>query len=263
MKTALLISTYNWPEALELVLNSVEKQSVLPDEILIADDGSDNYTKEVIEKFVIRSKVPVLHIWQEDQGFRKAKILNKAVSRSTADYIIQIDGDIILHPYFIEDHKNRAEENCYLYGSRVNILPQAVARILGGKLIGFHFFSSEIKNRSRTLHIPFFAKFYKKHEGISRKYRGCNTSYWKKDFMKINGYNEAFEGWGREDSDLAIRLGNAGVFAKRLKFAGIAFHIYHKVSSKGHVDKNNQLQDNSIHQKMTRCEHGVHQYLNN
>src|SRR6187402_301013 len=127
MKTALLIATYNWPQALHLVLKSAMAQSVLPDEILIADDGSKEETKELIAQFQKDSPIPIRHFWQEDKGFRKSKILNKSVADSTSQYIIQVDGDCIMHPKFVEDHKNAAEKGVYLYGSRVNILPEAVA----------------------------------------------------------------------------------------------------------------------------------------
>ena len=97
MKTALLIPTYNWPEALELVLKSALLQTRLPNEIIIADDGSNDKTKSLIEQFNQKSKISIHHIWQEDDGFRKSKILNKAIATATADYIIQVDGDCILH----------------------------------------------------------------------------------------------------------------------------------------------------------------------
>src|SRR5690554_678574 len=155
MKTALLLSTYNWTDALSLVLESVLAQTKLPDEILIADDGSTSETKKIIDDFSLKIKIPVKHFWQEDKGFRKSKILNKAVAASNSDYIIQVDGDCILHKNFIEDHINNVEKNTYLYGSRVNILPEFVDTIFKEKIISFNFFSKEIKNKTRTLRIPF------------------------------------------------------------------------------------------------------------
>nr|WP_317630834.1 glycosyltransferase family 2 protein [uncultured Flavobacterium sp.] len=261
MKTALLISTYNWPQALEVIFKSILNQTKMPDQILIADDGSREDTKQVIEKFKNQIKVPVLHFWQEDIGFRKSKILNKAIAGSSADYIIQIDGDCIMHPQFIKDHISHAQKNVYLYGSRVNIKEQAVATIFNKQITNFNLFSSEIKNKTRTLHIPFLSNLYKSHAGISKKFRGCNVSYWKSDFIDINGYNEDFEGWGREDSDLAIRLGNKGVLAKRLRYAGIVFHIWHKVKSKENLDKNDSIEKQTIANKTVKITNGVNKYL--
>lgn len=263
IKYALLISTYNWPDALRLVLKSVASQSCLPDEILIADDGSTDETRNLIETLAKDIRVPVRHFWQEDIGFRKAKILNKAIASSTADYIIQIDGDCILHPSFIADHINAAQKGSYLYGSRVNILPEFVAGVLKSGQIAFNLFSKEIKNKTRTLHIPLISKLYKPHQGISKKFRGCNVSFWREGFIAVNGYNEDYEGWGREDSDLVIRMGNNGVKARRLRYAGILYHIHHKVNSKHAFEINNKMQDEVIRNKVTRIENGVDQHMNN
>ena len=261
MKTALLIPTYNWPEALELVLKSALLQTRLPNEIIIADDGSNDKTKSLIEQFNQKSKISIHHIWQEDDGFRKSKILNKAIATATADYIIQVDGDCILHKNFIEDHFNEAQNGVYLYGSRVNILPDFAADVIFKRKINFNLFSKEIKNRTRSLHISFLSKLYKPHKGISRKFRGCNVSYWRKDFMKINGYNEDFEGWGREDSDLAIRLGNNGIKAKRLRYSGIVYHIHHKIYSKDNFELNDKIQKETIVNKIIKVSNGIDKYL--
>ena len=132
MKTALLISTYNWPEALELVLKSILKQSQFPDEILIADDGSKEDTRSLIESYKNKIAIPVIHFWQEDEGFKKSHILNKAIANSKVDYIIQIDGDCIMHKDFVKDHISRAEESVFLFGSRVNIKKESL--VLTSKL---------------------------------------------------------------------------------------------------------------------------------
>jgi len=259
--SALLIATYNWPDALSLVLKSAMAQSTLPNEILIADDGSREETKNLIAEFQKISKVPIKHFWQEDQGFRKSKILNKAVAGTSVDYIIQVDGDCIMHPRFVEDHCKAARKGVYLYGSRVNVLPEGVAVVFEKQLINFNMFSKEIKNKTRTLHIPFLSGLYQPHEGISKKFRGCNVSFWRDDFIAINGYNEDFEGWGREDSDLVIRMGNNAVKAKRLRYAGIVYHLHHTINSKHNVALNDRMQQETIENKIVRIPNGVAQYL--
>lgn len=259
--SALLIATYNWPDALELVLKSAMAQSKLPDEILIADDGSMQETKLLIEEFQKKSKVPIKHFWQEDTGFRKSKILNKAVAATSAQYIIQVDGDCIMHPKFVEDHCKAAQKGVYLYGSRVNVLPEGVRVVFEKQLIRFNIFSKEIKNKTRTLHVPFLSGLYHPHDGISKKFRGCNVSFWRADFIAINGYNEDYEGWGREDSDLVIRMGNNHVKAKRLRYAGIVFHLHHKINSKHNVTRNDEMQQETIDNKIVRIVNGVDQYL--
>ena len=121
MKTSLIVSTYNRPEALKLCLLSAIRQNVLPDEIIVGDDGSTNQTKELIEQISRISPVPIKHIWHPDEGFRLAMMRNKAVAASEGDYIIETDGDIIMHPCFVADHVSMARKGCYLKGGRVNL----------------------------------------------------------------------------------------------------------------------------------------------
>lgn len=260
-KTSLLISTYNWVESLDLILLSVSNQEVLPDEIVIADDGSSQETKDLIDSYKSKFSIPIHHVWQEDKGFRKSKILNKAIALCNGDYIIQVDGDCILHKNFVQDHITNAKKGYYLYGSRVNILPNFVEAVFADKKINFTFFSKEIKNRTRSLHIPFLSKFYKPHKLYSSKFRGCNVSFWKNDAILINGYNEDYEGWGREDSDFAIRLGNLGIFAKRLRYSGIVYHIYHKTNSKHNFEANDKMQNETIENEIVKVTNGIDKYL--
>lgn len=262
MKTALLISTYNWPDALELIFLSIIKQTKLPDEILIADDGSDKTTLDLINKFKNILKTPIIHIWHKDDGFQKSQILNKTIAKSSSDYIIQIDGDCILHKNFIEDHITKSQQNCYLYGSRVNIQKKQIDTLYKHKKINFHPFSKGIKKRGRALRLTPISNLYKPHSFLSKKYRGCNTSFLKKDFIKINGYDENFTGWGKEDSELALRFHNIGLQAKRLKHSGILYHIWHTESSKNNLENNIQTEEETISLKKKRCINGIDKYLN-
>ncbi|MCG9973253.1 glycosyltransferase family 2 protein [Christiangramia crocea] len=260
MTVALLISTYNWPEALDLVLKSVQYQSVMPDEILVADDGSSGTTLELIEKYK-GSGLPIRHFWQEDRGFRKSAILNKAIAASTSDYIIQVDGDCILHRNYVEDHKFNARKGNFLFGSRVNIKETAIEHVLPEQKINFSFFSSEVSRRTRNIRIPFLSTLYKETGELSKKVRGCNLSYWRRDFIAINGYNENMTGWGKEDSEMVVRLLNYGIKGRRLRYAGIVYHIWHIEKSRERELINTGIQAEAIANKITRCEKGIDQYL--
>ncbi|PXV58449.1 hypothetical protein CLV62_14718 [Dysgonomonas alginatilytica] len=261
MKTALLISTYNWKEALSLIFKSIEEQTQLPDEILIADDGSREDTKIIIDKFRQIVPTPIIHVWHEDIGFRRSMILNKTIAQANADYIIQIDGDCIMHKDFIKDHISNASPNTYLYGSRVNIKSQYIEKVIKTEHIKFNFASKEIKNKTRALHISALSKLYKPHTEVSSKIRGCNLSFWKNDFITINGYSEDFEGWGMEDSEMIQRMHNNGILAKRLRYSGIVFHMYHKSASKDNASHNNTLLLMTRKSKVVTCEKGINQYL--
>jgi len=257
----LVASTYNWPEALELLLLSVLNQSVLPNEVIIADDGSGEDTKNLIENFKKTFPVPLVHIWQEDLKNRKSRIMNKAIAAAKYDYIVEIDGDIILNKHFIEDHLAYAQKGHYLFGSRVNIQEKLLPELFSEKNIDFNFFSKGIKKRSRTMRIPFLMNFAKSVDKCSKKLRGCNMSFWKEDFIKINGYNESIVGWGMEDSEMIQRLHNIEIKGKRLKYTGIVYHIYHKEQSRNNVPVNSEIENQTIKNKLTSVEKGVDQFL--
>jgi len=257
LSTTLLISTYNWKEALELVLLSVLKQSHLPNEIIIADDGSTNDTKVLIDRFKQQFNIPIIHVWHEDVGFTKTVILNKALKKVTSDYIIQIDGDIILHKHFIKDHLNYAEESVYLFGSRISLKENYSKKVLLLKKIKFHWLNNGLLRKTRAIYFPFFNKQSKLETTISSKLRGCNISYWKKDALQINGYNEDLIGWGYEDSEFAQRLLNLGVSALRIKHAAIQFHIYHKEAPKGNTKIGNRVIIKTHDEKIIKCKNGI------
>ncbi|MFK5982967.1 MAG: glycosyltransferase family 2 protein [Flavobacteriaceae bacterium] len=258
---SLVASTYNWPEALELLLLSVKTQYLLPDEVIIADDGSKKETGDLIKRFQKDFPVPLHHIWQEDLNNRKSVIMNLAIASSKNEYIIEVDGDVILHKNFIKDHLSLVEKNAYLFGSRVNIQEQYLETLFKNKQINFNFFSKGIKKRGRTLHIPILANRYKKQTGLSTKLRGCNMSFWKKDFIKINGFNEEFVGWGMEDSEMIQRLINIGIQGKRLKFKGIIYHIYHNEQDKSKLHLNEEIERKTKEAKITFIDKGINQYL--
>jgi len=200
----------------------------------------------------------VKHIWHEDVGFTKTVILNKALQQIEADYIIQIDGDIIIHKYFIKDHLKHAEKNVYLFGSRISLTEDFSKKVLSQKKIKFHWTQKGLLRRSRAIYIPFYNLFFaKKSNKNSSKLRGCNMSYWKNDAIKINGYNEDFVGWGYEDFDFAQRLLHADVQAKRIKHAAIQFHIYHQEAPKGNTATGNNIQINTLKNKIIKCKNGL------
>ena len=260
-KCSLVTPTYNWPEALNLLLKSVLNQSYLPDEVIIADDGSTAETQELIEDFQKKFPIPMIHICHEDKGNRKPRIMNKAIAKAQYEYVIEIDGDIIMHCDFVKDHLRFAEIGQYLYGSRVNIQKEHLNKLFSQEQISFNYFSKGIKKRGRTLHFPLLTNFYKPIEKRSRKLRGCNISFWREDFIKVNGFNENLVGWGIDDSEMIQRLHNIGIVGKRLKFAGIVYHIYHIEQSKSHIDINLEIEKQAEKENLTSIEKGVSQYL--
>jgi glycosyltransferase involved in cell wall biosynthesis len=237
----LLVTTYNWPQALDLLLQSVHRQSVLPQEIIIADDGSAGATRRIIEKHIRLSSIHIYHIWQQDRGFRKTQIINKALRHTSCDYIIQIDGDIVLHREFIADHIAFAEPGCFVQGSRVLLKATRTQRFLRHGLSTIFPWTTGVGNRMNAFRLPLLADLFKGQPYDYQKIRACNLAFWRKDFLCINGYDNRFNGWGWEDVEFAARLVHSGIRKKKLKFAACCYHLHHRLSDRRQTDHNELL----------------------
>lgn len=262
MKTSLVISTYNSPKYLELCLKSAINQIVAPNEIVIADDGSTAETADLIKRFSDNSKVKIIHVWHEDNGFQLCQIRNKAFARCTGDYIIQSDGDIIFEKHFVEDHILLAEKGYFVCGSRVYLMPEGTQKMFDNQSIKPKFKYMQRSHILNSLRIKPLQKVFALRYGKRiNKLRGCNMAFWKDDIIRVNGYNEDLTSWGHEDGELAYRLHFAGVKKKFLKNGGICFHLYHKESSKENELTHNEAIKKVIENKLTRCENGIDKYL--
>lgn len=261
--STLLIATYNWPEALEQTLLSVKRQVMLPTEVIIADDGSKEATRKLIAGFQTDFPVPLRHIWQPDEGFKLGQIRNKAIAAATGEYLIQIDGDLILHPSFVEDHVQAARPGHFIGGSRVLLSEELSKQLFKNKQQAISIFQEGVRNKLNAVHAPAIAGFielFKKEKGLYNL-RGCNMSFWRKDLLAVNGYNEQITGWGREDTELVIRLYNKGIQRVYFKLQGIVYHLYHKEYDRTSVLKNDEVVKQAIENKSTWCEKGISQYL--
>ena len=269
-----MVSTYNWKEALALALGSLAVQSRPPDEVIVADDGSREDTAALLRKIARTFPVPLRHVWQEDEGFRKARILNRAIAAARSDYIIQLDGDMLAHPRFVEDHLILAQPGRFLQGTRIRTTVAETARLLGGGKPHFGWFVDayfrdendrstwHFGRRHHTLRLPWLAKIKARSTGHPM---GCNVSFWREDLMRVNGYDERMHGYGSEDLEIDIRLRNAGLRRSQIKFAALALHLEHKsVSSQDPADPelpNNKLLFASKEQHLVRCECGLDAHL--
>ena len=198
MTTALLISTYNSPELLRLCLTSVLAQSIMPNQVLIADDGSTPSTARVVEEFAAAANTSVKHIWHEDKGFRLAAIRNEAIRKTKVDYIMQIDGDIVLHPHFVRDHINFAKPGSFVTGSRTLLTHHVTEELLD---LPHWKPMPKIEGGHRHTWLTPLLQNLRSDDGMY--VRGCHMAFWRNDLVAVNGYNEDIEGLGREDSELS------------------------------------------------------------
>ncbi|MDQ8164198.1 MAG: glycosyltransferase family 2 protein [Gemmatimonadota bacterium] len=259
--TSLVIATYNWPAALGVVLRSVRAQRVLPGEVVIADDGSREDTRTLIAREAPTFPVPLHHVWHEDVGFRLGMIRNKAMARAQGAYILQLDGDMVLHPEFVASQVAFARTGEYVQGSRVMLdAAQTTAAIAAGRVTASPW-SPGVRNRINAVHAPALAAFVRGPTDPLRRTRGCNMAFWRDDIVRVNGYNEAIEGWGREDSELAARLQNAGVRRRNLKFAAVAWHLHHAVYAQDALGRNHAAYERAVRERLMRCDRGISQWM--
>lgn len=258
MRVSVIITTYNNPLYLKKVLDGFLCQKRAPSELIIADDGSGNDTTQLIKSFSEIAPFPVLHVWQEDKGFRAARIRNKAIKRSSGDYIILLDGDCVINSNFVSDHLLLSEKGFFIQGKRILVNRSAsiafthaladsfvslIKIVLAGKISNIHHifrFPSfpPVKNRSLS--------------GI----KSCNLSFLKQDILAVNGFNEDFTGWGNEDSDLACRFFKYGLVKKVHPFMAVCFHLWHP-TNKIVTEMNKKLLSESIESKEYFCSNGL------
>ncbi len=230
-RVALIITTYNWPEALAAVLGSVKRQTRLPDELVVADDGSGPDTARAVGEALKGSGLLWRHVRHEDNGIRQARIKNLAVRHTEAGYLIFVDHDVVLHPCFVQDHLALAGRGVFLQGKRSFLPGGLTERILQGKALnGAGPLTPGLGNRKNALRCPRLGRLLSRRRRFQTSLRGCNLSMTREDFLLVDGYDETFDAaWGREDSDICYRLFHSGVYGRNLWFAALQYHLDHPV----------------------------------
>ncbi|MBU3602111.1 glycosyltransferase family 2 protein [Polynucleobacter sp. AM-25C3] len=244
---SILLATYNWPQALKLCLESLRTQTDTDFEIIIADDGSTAETKNLIETIQVESPIKITHLWQEDQGFRKTRILNQAIEAACGDYLIFLDGDCIVQPDFVAEHRKLSQVGHIITGSRVLLNDMLTKQLLSWKHWDYKRFMSSLLNFRLSgginKYLPLKIKLgdgswrnYKKF--VWRRIKGCNMACWKVDALAIGGFDETMTGWGHEDADFVFRLQNMGLIRKSGSWSTEVLHLYHRINDQSNAAEN-------------------------
>ena len=257
---AVIISTYNAPDFLRLALEAWMRQTDKRFRVYVADDGSDDATKALIQRAQDASPIPIEHVWHEDKGFRKARIHNIALSRAREPYVLLTDGDCLPPPDLVAIHRRLATPGCFMSGSRILLSRAFTERLIAGRSIVPVSRPGWIARRLRgdinrimpLLLPPFSTSPHQRLEGI----RGCHLACWREDLETINGFDESYEGWGREDSDLAARLFHAGVKRRDLRGAPV-LHLWHREASRERLDDNDAMLRQCLAEKRVRARQGL------
>lgn len=227
MKVSLIVTTYNRPDALAVVLESVRRQTRQPDETIVVDDGSDGRTAAVVRQF--DCSLPSLkHLWQPHDGFRPARTRNWGILEAAGEYVVLIDGDMALHPKFISDHVANAAQGRYLQGVRLPLTERATAAYIAKPFTVRPWHVDGLPKMKYMVRSRALAKLFKtRPHGQLNRIHSCNQSFWRDDLMEVNGFDERCNGYGGEDVDLCARLVSIGVWQQRLRFVGLAYHLHH------------------------------------
>ena len=242
-RASVVITTYNWPQALDLALQALAHQRTLPHEIVVADDGSRVDTRAMLERVAADYPVPLRHSWIEDRGFRVSLARNRAIAATSGDYVLLLDGDMVPHPMFVADHLAAAQYGSFVQGMRVLTDAEGRDRLLSRDAESLGFFDRGVTRRRHTLRIPPLAALSLRatRGQSSGAIKTCNQGWWREDLVTLNGFDERYEGWGREDKDLAVRAFHAGLVRRSLRFAGLATHLYHQERHEDGASPNDAL----------------------
>ena len=245
------------------MLASVARQRVPPSEIIVADDGSDAPTRTLIEDFARRHPVPVRLVWQPHEGFRVARLRNLAIAASSADYLVFVDGDMLLHEAFIADHRRHARRGRFTQGVRARADERLTARLIADPRLPVTAFTPGL-GLARRIYLLRSRAWSSGMRRIANHFiaiKGCNQAFWRADLVRVNGFNEGIQGWGPEDKELCARLGNAGVRRQTLLFGGIAVHLEHAPAAREQLPANLAVFADTLRRRKTRCETGLDAHL--
>ena len=251
---SILLATYNWPQALELVLESLNAQTDKDFEVMIADDGSRSDTAHLINAFTKIANFPIQHLWQEDLGFRKTTILNQAIKRARGDYLVFLDGDCITQPDFVARHRDLAQSGYVVTGSRIllgkrltndliaperNLKERFFSSLEHSKLLFAVMRLAGQLNKCAPLWIKVPDNRWRVYPGfVWKRIKGCNMACWKDDAVRIGGFDESLVGWGHEDADFMFRLQQIGLKRKSGAWSTEVLHLDHPVGDQSKAAAN-------------------------
>lgn len=267
---SVIVTTYNWPQALEACLRSLFDQQDRQFEIIVADDGSGVATQQLIAQLIETSPVPLRHVRHEDEGFRAGRIRNVAATAASGAYLLFMDGDCVAMPNFIARHRQLAEVGYFVPGNRLLLSEIFTQQALQQKIalhrqsFGFFWRCWCLRRINRLLPLLYWPLKHWRYGQPQNweKAMTCNLAVWTQDFLAVNGFDALFEGWGFEDSDLVIRLIHLGVKRKEGRFAVPVLHLWHRHNDRSKHDENYQRLLQRLHDRdFIRAEQGVEQAL--
>jgi glycosyltransferase involved in cell wall biosynthesis len=266
MLVSVIVSTYNRPDALERVLAGCAAQTDTNYEIIVADDGSGDATRETVARCAEASRVQIEHVWHPDDGFRLAEIRNKGIAKARGDYLVFLDGDCVPQHDFVAQHRRLASDRAIVTGSRILLDETLTREVIDRKMSlpdeGFGFWARQRMGGHVNKIAPLLVKLPDRQWRVVEQFKwrgikGCNLSAWRSDLERVNGFDTSFVGWGHEDADLVIRLANCGVHRKLGAYATEIFHLWHREQPRTQASPNYERVKARIADGSVRAERGL------
>ena len=262
---SVIVTTYRREDALAAVLRTLSRQTDSDFEVVVADDGSGPATAALVEAWTARLGHRLIHVWHEDRGFRAAEIRNRAIMASRGDYCIFLDGDCLVRPDFVAVHRHLAESGWFVTGNRVLLSPALTEAVLREGLAperwGFAKWLAErrrggVNRLSALLHLP-LGPLRRLRQRAWRGARSCNLAIWRSDLDRVDGYDADYSGWGKEDSDIIVRLLHAGVRRKDGVFATGVLHLWHPEAARDALPANERKLADMLASDRIRARRGL------
>jgi glycosyltransferase involved in cell wall biosynthesis len=267
---SVIVTTYNQPQFLQAVLAGYLTQRDTNFELIVADDGSTDETKQLIDEYRAQVGFPVKHVWHEDQGFRAGAIRNRAIAAASGEYIVFTDGDCIARPNFVSGHRQLAEPDCFVAGNRILLSEDFTKRVVAERIpvqtwsalrLLMSRCQGDVNRLLPLLRLPLGSHLRTRGGHRWEGARTCNLAAWRDDLLAVNGFDEAYSGWGLEDSDLALRLIHSGVQKKSGQFALPVLHLWHPENARDDLERNRRMLEELMQSRGVRAECGVDRYL--
>lgn len=262
---SVIVTTYNREDALDAVLRSLALQNDTDFEVIVADDGSRAATATTVEAWKGKVGRRLDYVWHDDRGFRAAEIRNRAILASRGVYCIFLDGDCITRPDFVAMHRRLAEQGCFVTGNRILLSPALTDKVLRDRLAPETWTAARwlaerlrggVNRLSALLRLP-LGPLRRLRQRKWRGARSCNLAIWRADLDRVDGFDADYSGWGKEDSDIIVRLLHAGVRRKDGVFATGVLHLWHAEAERGRLAENERRLSDSLAGDRIRARSGL------
>jgi glycosyltransferase involved in cell wall biosynthesis len=262
---SVIVTTYNREDALDAVLRSLALQNDTDFEVIVADDGSRAATATTVEAWKGKVGRRLDYVWHDDRGFRAAEIRNRAILASRGVYCIFLDGDCITRPDFVAMHRRLAEQGCFVTGNRILLSPALTDKVLRDRLAPETWTAARwlaerlrggVNRLSALLHLP-LGPLRRLRRNAWRGARSCNLAIWRADLDRVDGFDGDYSGWGKEDSDIIVRLLHARLARKDGVFATGVLHLWHADYGRDRLVENERKLSDSLASDRVRARRGL------